>query len=326
MRPLPGKEVGMRLEGLTDDRGCRVGRWLQRKSSNVVTQWTLLSVVSCAQRDETDERKTKPCCQGVTFDTPLPPCLRQHITWHPLRDRIVAFSTVIFFSNPSLLKTPLFAPIRIFPKPPLPDNSHFSPQMNHPEVSTSEAAEVVLKERQRQRALQTTQSSSNHPTSTSPQQPALETVSTPQWKNPQAHEIDESELDRRQRVISERLEKRQREVQRQGKQLARVRAELKALEQPIKQEIMQLRERLEDSNRRERDLVDSVNALRKDLFEKEKGLEQVRQEKQQFADDLIRVMADYERRKTERLNEIADIVGEQPIETKSTKHPNFAGF
>lgn len=198
--------------------------------------------------------------------------------------------------------------------------------MNHPEVSTSEAAEVVLKERQRQRALQTTQAASNPPASTSPTQPALETVSTPQWKNPQAHEIDESELDRRQRAISERLERRQLEVQRQGKQLARVRAELKALEQPIKQEIMQLRERLEDSNRRERGLVDSVNALRKDLFEKEKGLEQVRQEKQQLADDLIRVMADYERRKTERLNEIADIVGEQHVETKPTKHPNFAGF
>lgn len=197
--------------------------------------------------------------------------------------------------------------------------------MDAHDFSSSEAAEIVLKERQRQKELDNRRKA-KEASSDEPQQPELEKVSVPKWEGADAGEIDESELDRRQRTISEQLEKKQREVHRQGQQLARVRAELKALEQPIKEEIMQLREKLEDSNRREKALVESVNALRKDLFGKEKNLKVVREEKQKLADDLIKVMADYERRKTERLNEISDLVGGERITNSTSKPSSFAGF
>ncbi|CDF34784.1 unnamed protein product [Chondrus crispus] len=193
------------------------------------------------------------------------------------------------------------------------------------EVSTSsEAAELVLQERKKQRELEArNQKAPPVPLAA----PALETVSVPKWEGADEGEVDESELDRRQRAISDRLDRRQREIHRQSKELTRVRAELKALEEPIKAEIMQLRERLEDSNRREKALVEAVNALRKDLFEKEGGLKDVREEKQGLADSLIKVMADYEKRKTERLNAIADLVGGDGGHTRP-KHPpsNFTGF
>lgn len=197
--------------------------------------------------------------------------------------------------------------------------------MSANDFRSSEAAEVVLQERQRQKELDNRRRAKES-TSDELQQPVLETVSVPKWEGADAGEVDESELDRRQRVISEQLEKKQREVHRQGQQLARVRAELKALEQPIKEEIMQLREKLEESNRQEKALVESVNALRKDLHGKEKSLKEVREGKQQLADNLIKVMADYERRKTERLNEIADLVGGQRVTKSSSKSSNFAGF
>lgn len=199
--------------------------------------------------------------------------------------------------------------------------------MNHGDLSSSEAAEVVLKERQKQREIEQKKAMAANATA-APKEPTLETVSVPKWEGAEEGEVDESELDRRQRAIGEQLEKRQREVQRQGKELARVRADLKALEEPIKAEIMQLRERLEDSNRREKALVDSVNMLRKDLFVKENSLKEVRTEKQDLADDLIRVMADYEKRKTERLNEIAELVGGDSGRRPTSKRPesNFSGF
>ena len=78
----------------------------------------------------------------------------------------------------------------------------------------------------------------------------------------------------------EQLECRHKEVVRESRQFAKVREELKALEAPIKAEIMQLREKLEDTVRREIALVDTVNALRKDLHAKEKTLTRVRSEKQ----------------------------------------------
>lgn len=199
--------------------------------------------------------------------------------------------------------------------------------MNHGDLSSSEAAEVVLKERRKQREIEEKKSKAAADGAT-PQEPTLETVSVPKWEGAEEGEVDESEMDRRQRAIAEQLEKRQREVNRLGKELARVRADLKALEEPIKAEIMQLREKLEDSNRREKALVDAVNLLRKDLFTKEKALKEVRTEKQDLVDDLIRVMADYEKRKTERLNEIADLVGGEPAQKLSSKRPasNFSGF
>lgn len=179
-----------------------------------------------------------------------------------------------------------------------------------------------MKERMRQREIDNRQKAKG--ISATPKQPTLETVSAPKWEGAEAGEVDESELERRQRAISEQLEKKQREVLRQGRELERIQSELKALEQPIKAEIMMLREKLEHSNRREKALVDNVNSLRKDLYEKEKGLTNVRAEKQRLADDLIRVMADYERRKRERLNQIAELVGDDPVlqPSKST----FTGF
>lgn len=194
--------------------------------------------------------------------------------------------------------------------------------MNLADDSTSEAAELVLKERRRQRELQQNKAKSQ---TSNDSKPVLETVSVPQWEGAEAGQVDESELDRRQRAIAERLERKQREVQQQSKQLARVKAELKALEEPIRAEIMQLREQLEAENRNEKSLVESVNALRQELFAKEKQLEDARSNKQDLTDKLIGVMADYEKRKTERLNEIANLVGADPANNKSAKS-NFAGF
>lgn len=67
------------------------------------------------------------------------------------------------------------------------------------------------------------------------------------------------------------------------------------------------------------------------LHEKEKALVVVRAEKQQHTDNLINVMADYEKRKTEALNGIAQLVGEEPLEDNSpsllkAKKPSFSGF
>lgn len=192
---------------------------------------------------------------------------------------------------------------------------------------TAEAAELVMKEREREKERRRRRSSNRDET---PKAPQLESVSNPKWEGVEAGAIDESELDRRQRVIAEQLERKQTELRRTGRELARVRAELKALEEPIKAEIMSLRERLEDANRKEKALVESVNVLRKDLFEKEKALVAVRENKQNMADNLIKVMADYERRKTERLNEIAHLVGEgvvsSPSAPLSQKKSNFQGF
>ena len=46
-----------------------------------------------------------------------------------------------------------------------------------------------------------------------------------------------------------------------------------------------------------------------------------------MADDLIRFMADYERWKTERLKELAEIVGDKPSQKPGNKPAttNFAG-
>lgn len=197
--------------------------------------------------------------------------------------------------------------------------------MNGQETATSEAAELVLRERARQREHNARQTNADALAAVPPK---LETVSVPRWDGAEAGDVDESELDRRQRALSQHLDKRQAEVVRQGKELARVRRELKKLEEPIKLEIMALRERLEESNRREMGLVTTVNTLRKDLFEKEGELGEVRKEKQAFADQLITVMADYEKRKTDRLNEIVDLVGGEPVGEQKTasRASDFVGF
>lgn len=68
-----------------------------------------------------------------------------------------------------------------------------------------------------------------------------------------------------------------------------------------------------------------------ELHKREKSVTAVRTEKQQHADNLINVMADYEKRKTEALNSIARLVGEDPVACESPVAPkknvsDFAGF
>lgn len=209
--------------------------------------------------------------------------------------------------------------------------------MDTSDIAPSEAAELVLREHQRQREAEKrkirekAKKRQQSTTSNGDEDEGikLETVSVPKWEGVEQGEIDECELDRRQRSLSEQLEKRQREVIQQSKQLAKVREELKELEVPIKQEIMGLREKMEAANREEILLVQSVNTLRKELSEKETGLSKIRSEKQEFADQLIRVMADYEKRKTDRLNEIAQLVGVDDGNfhgKSSSKASSFSGF
>lgn len=193
--------------------------------------------------------------------------------------------------------------------------------------SAAEAASLVKAERARAAA---------RTKPTTPEPPKHETVQSPEigWVGAESGDVDENELERRQRAISQRLIARQRQLAKDGAELERVRKELAALEAPLKAEIMSLRSALEDSNKREKFLVDEINALRDTLHEKEKEVVDVRSEKQQHADSLISVMADYEKRKTDALNGIASLVGEDPIESSSMspiaaqKEPasSFLGF
>lgn len=96
-------------------------------------------------------------------------------------------------------------------------------------------------------------------------------------------------------------------------------------------EIFSIRQALEDAGRRERALVDEVNALREDLSKREASLATAREEKAQHADSLVAVMADYEKRKTDALNSIASLVGEDPVEVDVAaptppKKTGFLGF
>ncbi|CAN8076573.1 unnamed protein product [Agarophyton chilense] len=200
--------------------------------------------------------------------------------------------------------------------------------MNSSDFSSSDAAELVLKERKRQRDLQSkhTRRQQQSPTA-SQQKPELETVSTPKWSQQQHAQLDEAELDRRHKALQQRLEMKQQDIQRQGKRLQKVREELKALEQPIRAEIMHIRQQLEQANREEMTLVDSVNSLRTELHTKEQHLGEVRRTKQDMADKLIKVMADYEKRKAERLNHIAELVADEEVPTKKpTPTSTFLGF
>jgi len=190
------------------------------------------------------------------------------------------------------------------------------------------AAEVVLRDRERARRQTARKGVPAKAT-----EPVLEKVSVPSLGA--ADGVDEGELSRRHRSIQEQLSRKQEEIERTGRELSRVRTELAELEAPIKADIMKLREQLESENRVEKTLVDSVNSLRKDLFAKEKKLGTVREKKQKLSDDLIQVMADYERRKSERLEQIAHLVGAthqdeanggSSNKAKKTTKSTFQGF
>lgn len=133
------------------------------------------------------------------------------------------------------------------------------------------------------------------------------------WVGADAGGVDENELERRQRAIGARLAARQKQLVRDSAELERVRGELTALEAPLKAEIMSLRAALEGAGKREKLLVEEINDMRDALHLKEKEVVVVRAEKRQFADSLIGVMADYEKRKTEALNGIASLVGEDEM-------------
>jgi chromosome segregation ATPase len=190
--------------------------------------------------------------------------------------------------------------------------------------SASDAAALVRAERRRAAAC-----AAPAPAPAPPKHEAVQEAAG--WVGAEAGDVDESELERRQRAIGARLVARQRQLEKDGAELERVRVDLAALEAPLKAEIMSLRTALEETNRREKALVDEVNRLRDALHGKEQALVLVRAEKQQHADGLIGVMADYEKRKTDALNGIARLVGEEPLEAGAAspavrKAPNFAGF
>lgn len=188
-------------------------------------------------------------------------------------------------------------------------------------ASAADAAALVLAERARSRAAEATKKAEAAPA------PARELVSVVEgWVGAEAGEVDGSELERRQRAISRRLAARQRQLDRDGKELERVRGDLAALEAPLKAEIMSMRTALEEANRRESALVDEVNGMREALHGKEADLAKVREEKTQHADSLVSVMADYEKRKTDALNSIASLVGEDPVEADVAAPKKAAGF
>jgi chromosome segregation ATPase len=192
----------------------------------------------------------------------------------------------------------------------------------------TDAAALVKAERARQREAAGTDAKQ-----TAVAEVALETVQPTSWVGAEAGNVDDNELSRRQREISDRLARRQKQLLRDSDELERVRLELAALEAPLKAEIMSLRTALEEANKKETLLVAEVNALRMDLHAKEQGLVLARAQKQQHADSLIDVMSDYEKRKTDALNSIALLVGEEGPPSDSTSHAlstrpgsTFGGF
>lgn len=189
--------------------------------------------------------------------------------------------------------------------------------------ATSDAAELVLKEREKERKERSKRDNDV-------KEVELEKVSELEGLKG-GKLVDESELDRRQRALHQQLEKKENEAKKTAEALEKLRKDLKALEEPIKAEIFQIRTQLEEANRHESTLVVAVNDLRKQLHAQETTLKQSREKKQALADSLISLMADYEKRKTERLNEIASILGDgsgkEPGkgQTKNNK-PSFEGF
>jgi chromosome segregation ATPase len=176
----------------------------------------------------------------------------------------------------------------------------------------ADAAALVKAERARQRAEEAREEAKKAST---PKEVELECVQPASWVGAEAGNVDDNELARRQREISERLARRQKQLLQDSDALERVRLELAALEAPLKAEIMSLRNALENANKKESLLVAEVNELRTTLHVKGKDLVVARAEKQQHADSLINTMSEYEKRKTDALNSIAQLIGEEPLET-----------
>mmetsp|Transcript_5313 Transcript_5313/g.15872 ORF Transcript_5313/g.15872 Transcript_5313/m.15872 type:complete len:203 (+) Transcript_5313:72-680(+) len=188
-----------------------------------------------------------------------------------------------------------------------------------PTGGSGEAAEILLRE------LEKGKKSANGENKSTPSAPKLEQVSG--LSEEQMKAMDESELEERSRAVQERLEKREVELKKQAEMLDKMKKELKAIEAPMKKEILEIRTSLEEINRNESRCVTAVNDLRKALFEAEKELGQYRDQKAEMSENLIRVMAEYEKRKMERLDKIADIVGDEQEAARRKNAPvKFGGF
>uniref|UniRef100_A0A7S0BVK8 RAB6-interacting golgin n=1 Tax=Rhodosorus marinus TaxID=101924 RepID=A0A7S0BVK8_9RHOD len=178
----------------------------------------------------------------------------------------------------------------------------------------SEAARVVMKE------IEKAKKAENSP-AISPEAPEMEKVSG--FSKEQMEMMDQSALEKKSRVVQERLAKREVELKKQAMRIEKLKAELQAIEAPMKKEILEVREKLEDANRRESSCVATINELRKTLFASESELKRIRENKMELSGNLLSIMRDYEKRKEERLNELSDLVGdEKPKPTAVT----FGGF
>jgi len=120
---------------------------------------------------------------------------------------------------------------------------------------------------------------------------------------------DDDALGERTREVRARLERKATEVAATAARLTELRESLRQLEEPLKAEIFGLRVRLEAANKAEAAAVDVVNRLRAELRDAEAGLAKSRSAKGTLCDQLIEVMAEYEQRKGERLDEINAIIG-----------------
>mmetsp|Transcript_43367 Transcript_43367/g.169723 ORF Transcript_43367/g.169723 Transcript_43367/m.169723 type:complete len:148 (-) Transcript_43367:3304-3747(-) len=106
----------------------------------------------------------------------------------------------------------------------------------------SEAARVVMKEIEKAKI-------GEESSARSPEAPKMEKVSG--FSKEQMEMMDQSELEKKSRVVQERLAKREVELKRQAMRIEKLKAELKAIEAPMKKEILEVREKLEDANRQE---------------------------------------------------------------------------
>ncbi|KAA8499811.1 hypothetical protein FVE85_7396 [Porphyridium purpureum] len=203
---------------------------------------------------------------------------------------------------------------------------------HHYHASSAQAAELVkqarLQESERRKQAEDEQKRlSNTPDMDSELE--LEEVSK---MDPGLAGMDDNELFRRQRALQEKLEVKHMEYVKQAKRLQILRQELKDLEEPLKREIFAARTRLEEVNKDETRWVNEVNGLRKQMREAEKELQKARSLKQECTDSLVTVMADYEKKKEERLEQIALILGEKSLNDKSgtdpsaSSDPAFSGF
>jgi len=188
---------------------------------------------------------------------------------------------------------------------------------NRGKVDYAAAAEFVLQEQLRELELEKRRASAG--------EEVVEEEVVSGWEGDGIGDVDEDEMERKQRALNLRLAKKEKEIKEQAVRLHSLREKLLALEAPLKAEIFRIRQALEETNKRESGLVGKINAMRKELRSAEEELAKVRVEKRANKDELFKVMADYEKRKNDRLEEISSVIGDHdPATTKTSQ--NFSGF